>query len=147
MKDRTDLRGSFFIAAVRTLQACLAATLILTINPTITLAQQNDTPQQRPPMLEWSKFKQARYGDTPLLVHLRIGSERAILMPEPIRIQEGTELPGTAIEIDTDVIGFFPTRAFPRQSAYFVGLESGTVYELRIRASTQGLLQPLRITR
>jgi len=100
------------------------------------------------PMGEWVEFRKARYGTKPILLHLRSGYERAVLMPEPIKLLDDTQtLPGCAVEIDTDVIGFFPTHTFARKSISFVGLQSGTVYELRVRASAQGFRQPLQITR
>ena len=100
------------------------------------------------PMGEWVEFRKARYGGSPILLHLRSGYERAVVMPEPIRLLDETQtLPGCAVEIDTDVVGFFPTRNFTRQPIRFVGLQSGTVYELRVRASPQGIRQPLQITR
>lgn len=94
------------------------------------------------------EFRQTRFNDKPILVHLRQGYERAVLMPEPIRFEDESQtLPGCAVEIDTDVVGFFPVQSFPRKPIRFVGLTTGTVYELRVRASPQGMRQPLRITR
>lgn len=100
------------------------------------------------PMGEWVEFRKARYANEPILLHLRSGYERAVLMPEPIKLLDDAQvLPGCAVEIDTDVIGFFPTRTFAREPIKFVGLQSGTVYELRVRASPAGIRQPLQITR
>lgn len=99
-------------------------------------------------MGEWAEFRKARYNDKPILLHLRSGYERAVLMPETIRLLDDTQtLPGCAVEIDTDVVGFFPTTSFARKPIRFVGLQSGTVYELRVRASPEGIRQPLQITR
>lgn len=96
----------------------------------------------------WLEFRQTRFNDQPILLHLRRGYERAVLMPEPIRLQDDSQvLPGCAVQIDTDVVGFFPTETFARQSIKFVGLETGTVYDLRVRASPDGIRQPLQITR
>ncbi|NND92792.1 MAG: hypothetical protein HKN42_18195 [Granulosicoccus sp.] len=100
------------------------------------------------PMAEWLEFRKARYVTRPILLHLLNGHERAVLMPEPIRLlDEEQSLPGCAVAIDHDVIGFFPTRTFPRKPIKFLGLDSGTVYELRVRASPDGMQQPLQITR
>lgn len=100
------------------------------------------------PMGDWVEFRTARYGSAPILLHLRSGYERAVLMPEPIRLLDSNQtLPGCAVEIDTDVIGFFPTRNFVREPIRFVGLQSGSVYELRVRASPEGIRQPLQILR
>lgn len=106
------------------------------------------TPSNVRPMGEWVEFRKARYTNEPILLHLRSGYERAVLMPEPIKLLNDAQvLPGCAVEIDTDVIGFFPTRTFAREPILFVGLQSGTVYELRVRASPAGIRQPLQITR
>ncbi|WP_430881053.1 hypothetical protein [Granulosicoccus sp. 3-233] len=100
------------------------------------------------PMGEWVEFRKARYTGEPLLLHLRNGYERAVLMPEPIKLLNDSQtLPGCAVVIDTDVIGFFPTRTFAREPIRFIGLQSGSVYELRVRASPEGIRQPLQITR
>ncbi|ASJ70541.1 hypothetical protein [Granulosicoccus antarcticus] len=96
----------------------------------------------------WLEFRETRYNNEPILLHLRRGYERAVLMPEPIRLLDDSQtLPGCAVEIDTDVVGFFPVQTFARKSIKFVGLQSGTVYELRVRASPEGIRQPLQITR
>lgn len=108
----------------------------------------NLDPSSVRPMGEWLEFRQARYVDKPLLLHLRSGYERAVLMPEPIGLLDnGQSLPGCAVEIDTDVIGFYPTRSFKRTPIKFVGLDTGKIYELRVRASPEGMRQPLQITR
>ena len=100
------------------------------------------------PQGEWLEFRQTRFNNKPILLHLRQGYERAVLMPEPIRLESASQtLPGCAVEIDTDVVGFYPTKAFARKPIRFVGLNSGTVYELRVRASPEGIRQPLQITR
>ena len=100
------------------------------------------------PQGEWLEFRQARFVNKPILLHLRQGYERAVLMPEPIRLENASQtLPGCAIAIDTDVVGFYPTKTFARKPIRFVGLNTGTVYELRVRASPEGIRQPLQITR
>ena len=108
----------------------------------------DNLPDRMKPQGEWLEFRQARFVNKPILLHLRQGYERAVLMPEPIRLEnESQTLPGCAVEIDTDVVGFYPTQTFARKPIRFVGLRSGTVYELRVRASPEGIRQPLQITR
>lgn len=100
------------------------------------------------PMGQWLEFRQARYGSKPILLHLRTGYERAVLMPEPVRLRDQeSSLPGSAVVIDGHVVGFYPTKTFKRQPIWFVGLETGNKYELLVRASPQGIRQPLEITR
>jgi hypothetical protein len=97
---------------------------------------------------KWLEFRQTRFNNKPVLLHLRQGYERAVVMPEPIRLlDESQTLPGCAVAIDTDVVGFYPISTFARKPIKFVGLNSGTVYELRVRASPEGIRQPLQITR
>lgn len=108
----------------------------------------NNPPGRVKPQGEWLEFRQTRFVNKPILLHLRQGYERAVLMPEPIRLEsESQTLPGCAVEIDTDVVGFYPTQTFTRKPIRFVGLRSGTVYELQVRASPEGIRQPLQITR
>lgn len=100
------------------------------------------------PMGEWLAFKQTRFNGAPILLHLRTGYERAVLMPEVIRLENPDQLlPGCEIYIDTDVIGFYPTQEFQRKPVRFVGVDSGTIYELRVRASASGMRQPLQVMR
>lgn len=107
-----------------------------------------DVPDQIEPEGEWLEFRQTRFDNKPILLHLRQGYERAVLMPEPIRLQDESQtLPGCAVAIDTDVVGFFPTQTFARKPIKFLGLRSGTVYVLRVRASPEGMRQTLQITR
>ena len=107
-----------------------------------------NAPRQLQPQKEWLEFRQTRFDNKPVLLHLRQGYERAVLMPEPIRLENDSQiLPGCAVAIDTDVVGFYPTKTFARKPIRFVGLNTGTVYELRVRASPEGIRQPLQITR
>ena len=97
---------------------------------------------------EWLEFRQATYLGEPILLHLKTGQARAVIWPEPIELLDGAQtLPGCAVEIDNDVVGFFPTSDFNRTSIRFLGLETQTVYELQIRASEKGIEEPLQITR
>lgn len=135
---------------------CAALLILMTAGSSLAQFRESDIgPQQRIPERipervpgEWTQFRKARYADEPLLLHLRNGHERAVLMPEPIRLLDETQsLPGCAVEIDTDVVGFFPTHSFDREPIRFVGERSGTVYELRVRASPNGVLETLQIAR
>ena len=100
------------------------------------------------PMGKWLEYKEARYNGNPLLVHLRTGYERAIIMPEPVTLDSpGQSLPGSEIVIDGNIVAFYPTQTFTRRSIIVVGQESGIRYDLRVRASTQGLRQPMRLSR
>ena len=128
--------------------SCLIPVLIMAFVWTSGLAQSVTNPDGNPSTREWLEFKQARYNGRSILVHLRTGFERAVIMPEPIRLSDPSSvLPGCAVAIDTDVVGFFPTRTFARKPLRLTGLITGTVYELRVRASPQGIQQVLQILR
>ena len=127
---------------------CIVPVFVLAFVWTSSLAQSVTNPDEVPSTREWLDFKQARYNGRSILVHLRTGFERAVIMPEPIRLSDSSSvLPGCAVAIDTDVVGFFPTRTFARKPIRLTGLETGTVYELRVRASPQGIQQALQILR
>ena len=99
-------------------------------------------------MGEWLEYREVTFNDQPILVHLRTGYERAIILPEAVVQSDETQtLPGTEIVIDGDIVAFYPTITFKRVSVVFVGLDTGTVYDLRVRASTEGIRQPMRINR
>ncbi len=111
-------------------------------------AQDTMTREEVVPMGQWYDFLQTEYNASPILVHLRTGYERAVLMPEPVGLKGNqSSLPGCDIEIDADVIGFYPTRSFANTSIKLVGLETGTEYELVVRSSTLGERQPLQVNR
>lgn len=96
----------------------------------------------------WMEFRQARYTGKPILLHLKTGQERAVIWPEPIEFRDDEQtLPGCAIVINSDVVGFFPTTDFKRTRIQFRGLETGNIYELRVRATDNGMLEPLQISR
>lgn len=91
-------------------------------------------------------LRDVRFSGERILVHLKVGHERAIVFPEPIELVDTQlQLPGSKIVIDVDVIGFYPQETFKRVNVRLLGLESGTVYVLGVRASTEGFLQPLRL--
>lgn len=98
------------------------------------------------PMGQWLEYREANFRDKPILVHLRTGYERAIVMPEPVmQLDTNQQLPGSEIFITERIVAFYPTKTFTRRSIVFIGKETGIRYDLRIRASTQGLRQPMRI--
>ena len=99
-------------------------------------------------MGEWLEYREVTFDDQPILVHLRTGYERAIILPEAVvQRDEKQTLPGTEIVIDGDIVAFYPTITFERESVVFVGLDSGTEYDLKVRASTEGIRQPMRVNR
>ncbi len=110
------------------------------------------------PMGEWASFLEVRYTEKPIRVHLRTGYERAVLLPEAVTIesiqgvsviqnQTDNLLPGCAIELDIDVIGFSPLRQFDNHSIKLRGLESYQLYELVVNSSPTGSRQPIDIQR
>lgn len=99
----------------------------------------NDTVSSEP-------FKQARYQGTAILIHLPTNAARALVMPEPVVLQGDPEqMPGVQLAYEGFVVGFFATRDFTRRGVSFVGQDSGTLYQLQIRASENGIVEPLEI--
>ena len=95
-----------------------------------------------------TSFKKAQYAGTALLIHLPTNIARALVMPEPVRLQgDLAQMPGVELAFEGDVIGFFARQEFARRLVSFVGLESGTEYQLRIRASKDGIAEPLEIVK
>lgn len=136
------------LLAIRILSfSAVVAWAFLAATPNTVHAQQNEQHQSVQPMGKWLEFRKARYVTKPILLHLRSGYERAVLMPEPIQpLDQDQFLPNCAVEINNDVIGFYPTATFPRKPIKFKGLNTGKIYELRVRASPLGMRQPLQIT-
>ena len=100
------------------------------------------------PIGEWLEYTEIEFAGQPILVHLRTGYERPIIFPEPVLQSDETQtLPGTEIIVDGNIVAFYPTITFSRSPVVFVGLETGTVYDVRVRASTEGIRQPMRINR
>jgi len=116
---------------------------------------QNSDSKQAPgsgvqPMGTWLEFKQVTFSNKPILMHMRTGVERAILMPEPVQRTDPLEaLPGCEVVVDVEVVGFYPRGAFDWHTIRFTGLNSGDIYELRVRASPapDGQVQPIQINR
>ena len=100
------------------------------------------------PIGKWLEYTEIEFAGQPILVHLRTGYERPIIFPEPVVQSDETQtLPGTEIIVDGNIVAFYPTITFNRSPVVFVGLETGTVYDVRVRASTEGIRQPMRINR
>lgn len=150
VNPRTDSAQSS--AATKLPARCLSVALVTFVLSTsiggLAYSQQALTEGAVAPMGQWLEYREVRYNGKPLLVHLRTGYERAIVMPEPVMF-DGTEqsLPGCEVVIDGDVVAFYPTETFTRRSIIVVGQESGIRYDLRVRASTQGIRQPMRLSR
>ncbi len=93
-------------------------------------------------------FRQTLYSGTAILIHLPTNTARAIVMPEPVTLQGDPEqMPGVQLAYEGEVIGFFATRTFTRRAVSFIGVESGVEYLLQIRASENGIVEPLKIVR
>ena len=125
----------------------VVAVVVLSSFPARQAQAQNDT-ASNPTNAEWLEFRQAVFVGEPILLHLKTGQARAVVWPEPIELlNDKQQLPGCAVEIDNDVVAFFPLEDFNRMAIQFRGLETQIVYELQIRASSQGIEEPLQITR
>ncbi len=113
---------------------------------TITHAQPNLSREQISSTGQWLDARKARFTGVPILVHLRTGHERALLMPEPVRLSDiDHQSSGYDADINGDVVRFYPLSHFDRESIRLTGLDTGTEYVLRVRASAFGIRQPLQI--
>jgi len=134
--------------AIRIFGASLAASTYLAcaVLSTNALAQEALNNGTVAPMGQWLEFIETAHEDKPILIHLRTGYERAIVFPEAVVLQDSNKsLPGCEIIINENIISLYPTETYKRRSVLFTGKQSGTVYDLHIRASTSGVRQPLRI--
>ena len=69
-------------------------------------------------------------------------------MPEPVTLQGNLEqMPGLELANEGEVMGFYAIRTFSRRPVSFIGEKSGTAYCLQIRASENGIVEPLEIVR
>lgn len=95
---------------------------------------------------EGSPIQEVPFRGKPILVHLRVGFERAIAFPEPVSLTNPADpaLPGCQVRIDRDLVGFYPSKDFTRRIFTLTG-QSGARYELSIRASQQGMSNTLRL--
>ncbi len=131
--------GSFALAV--TITICL-------VSATTGRAQEALQNGSVAPMGQWLEYREASFVGKPILIHLRTGYERAIVMPEPVELRDADQtLPDSEIVVTDNIIAFYPTSTFARVPLLFTGLETGTQYDLRVRASTEGMRQPLRINR
>lgn len=136
-----------------TIKSCLSFLLITMLLaalmvPVTTQAQQAVEQGKVQLMDPNLPMKTVPYQGERLLFHMRTGIERAIVFPEPVLlVRSNPRLPGCDIVVDYDVVGFYPTQEFERENIQFVGLTTGYTYELGVRASSEGFLQPMRLTR
>lgn len=95
---------------------------------------------------EGAPIRQVPFRGTPILVHLKVGYERAIGFPEPVTLFTDADpaLPGCVVTVDGDLVGFYPEAGFTRRPFFLFG-ESGTRYELSIRASNTGMSGTLQL--
>jgi len=95
---------------------------------------------------EGAPIRDVPFRGDPILVHLKIGYERAIAFPEPVTLntQSDPALPGCVVTVDGDLVGFYPGEIFTRRIFSLTGL-SGTRYELSIRASGAGMSGTLKL--
>ncbi|MFK7861644.1 MAG: hypothetical protein AB8B64_22710 [Granulosicoccus sp.] len=107
-----------------------------------------DIRDRLPEIVDVRLFKQARYAGSAILIHLPTNKARALIMPEPVTLKgEQAQMPGLELAYAGDVIGFFATRNFTRRPVSFIGADSGIEYRLQIRASQDGITEPLKIVR
>lgn len=127
-----------------TLFATLAFTCLANTTSYAQQATENGSVQLMSSELD---VKSLPYRGNRVLLHIRTGTERAVVFPEPVvPVLTNPTLPGCRIVVDIDVVGFYPTQTFERETIQVIGLETGTTYELGVRASPTGFLHPLRLT-
>ena len=113
---------------------------------TITHARPNLSRGEVSPTGQWLDARKALFTGEPILLHLRVGHERALLMPEPVRLSDtDRQSSGYEADISDDVVRFYPLSHFDRETIRLTGLDTGTEYVLRVRASAFGIRQPLQI--
>ena len=113
---------------------------------TLSHAQTELTREEVSPTGQWLNATEARFAGTPILLHLRTGHERALLMPEPVRLADSDHRSsGYETDIKGNVVRLYPLSKFGRESVRLIGLETDTEYVFRIRASAFGIRQPLKI--
>jgi len=97
---------------------------------------------------DWARFKSVRFSGKPILVHLRTGYQRPVILPEPVRLADPEALlPGCDIDVDTEVVAFSPAKHFKWHVIEFIGESSGTRYVLRVHSSETGYRIPISITK
>lgn len=114
--------------------------------PTITYAQPILSRDEVSPTGGWLDARKALFTGEPILLHLRVGHERALLMPEPVRLSDTDhQSSGYEADISEDIVRLYPLSHFDRETIRLTGLDTGTEYVLRVRASAFGIRQPLQI--
>ncbi len=95
-----------------------------------------------------ARFRVVTVMDEQLLLHLKNGHERIIAFPETVKLAPNqSTLPDCDIALDQNVVAFYPARTFERIRLKLIGLKTGTIYELGVRSSADGLTQPLKLVR
>ena len=127
------------------IQLWLLSMLLFSV-PTTSHAQPNLSREEISPTGPWLDARKALFTGGPILLHLRIGHERALLMPEPVRLSD-TDFQSFQVgtDINGEVVRFYPLSHFDRKSIRLIGLDTNTEYVLRVRASAFGIRQPLQI--
>ena len=98
------------------------------------------------PIAAWASFKQIRYYGKPIRIHLLAGYGRAIEMPETVQLLPPYDvLPGCEITVEDATVKIYPRGRFNRSRLRLVGVDTGIVYELQVRASMQGRRRSLKI--
>ncbi len=95
---------------------------------------------------EGAPIREVPFRGDPILVHLKVGYERAIAFPEPVTLNTPADpaLPGCEVTVDRDLVAFYPKMSFTRRTFSLSG-QSGTRYELSIRASNSGMSDTLKL--
>ncbi len=124
----------------------LLLSMLSFVVPTIAQAQLNLSRDEVSPTGQWLDARKARFTGEPILLHLRVGHERALLLPEPVRLSDTDhQSSGYEVDISGEVVRFYPLNHFDRETIHLTGLDTDTEYVLRVRASAFGIRQPLQI--
>jgi len=128
--------------------ASVALWISILFSPQFSLAQTALESGAVQPMGQWLAFEETDFTGNPVSVHLRTGYERAVIMPEPVIAHANNPLlPKAEVFVEKRVVGFYPEQSFNVRLIKFVGVNSGSVYELLIESSANGTRQPLKINR
>ncbi|ASJ76636.1 hypothetical protein [Granulosicoccus antarcticus] len=124
----------------------LLSGLFLLCVATPSLAQQDVDHKKIVPTGQWVDSRKSFFNWQPIFLHLRTGHERALMMPEPVRLSnEEHKSAGYELDISEDVVRFYPKNHFDRESIRLTGLNTGTQFLLRVRSSAYGIRQPLQV--
>lgn len=98
------------------------------------------------PVEDWAQYKKVHFRGKPVLVHLRTGYQRPVIMPEPVDPADPASIPaGCKISVEAEIVMFSPASHFTRQTITFVGRNSGIQYQLKVRSSVKGKRIPIHI--